>query len=117
MAIKRAVVKQQPIKRVKATKVSVYHAHGCTKCGGRYADRCDTPELNSKCMVCTHGHAPDQERRDREPKDCCRQHSVLIEDTDTLNRYSLAGPGPWWICKGPHGCARTHPMNPKKEHQ
>lgn len=115
MAVKRAVVKQQPVKRVRATKIDTYHAHGCTSCEGRYADRCDTPLVNGQCMTCTHGHDLTVERQDRAPKDCCKQHSARIEDAETLNRYSLGGPGPWWICKGPHGCYRTHPTNPKKE--
>lgn len=115
MAIRRAVVKQQPIKRVRAAKVGVYHAHGCTKCGGRYSDSCNTPSENSQCMTCLHGHAVTVERQDRAPKDCCKQNSVLIQDIETLNRYDLGGPGPWFICKGPHGCARTHPFDCTKE--
>lgn len=113
MAVKRHVVKQQPIPRVKATKVSTYHAHGCTECELRYADACSTPEVNGVCMSCRTGQDISIERLDRCPKDCCTYHSVQIEDSKVLNQYDLAGPGPWWICKGPHGCFRTHPFDPR----
>jgi hypothetical protein len=115
-AIRRAVVKQQPVKRVRAVTVPVYHAHGCIKCHLRYSDRCDTPHEDRKCMTCEHGHARSIEQLDRAPKDCCKTHSVLMLNPDELNRYALGGPGPWYQCVGANGCARTHPhKDPTKE--
>ncbi len=111
-AIRRAVVKQQPIRRVRTSVLPVYHAHGCTGCGIRYADRCTQQHANALCMTCTHGHALSQERIDRQPKDCCKAHSKPIQDADTLTRFALGGDGIWWQCVGAHGCFRTHPSNP-----
>jgi hypothetical protein len=113
--IRRAVVKQQPIKRVRAVTVPVYHAHGCTKCRLRYADRCDTPARNALCMGCTHGHDRTFEQLSRDPKDCCKAHSKVMNDSAELNRYALGGDTDWYQCTGLHGCYRTHPHDPTKE--
>ena len=113
-AIRRAVVKQQPVKRIKRVVVAVYHAHACTSCGERYADRCDTPGENGQCMQCTHGHDVTVEQLDRRPKDCCKTHSQLMLNNDEVARYNLGGDLPWYQCVGPHGCFRTHPYDPTK---
>lgn len=95
----------------RARKIKEFHAHGCLACGRRYTDTCGTPAVNAECTTCRTGQPPATWDRDYEPQSCCRRHAVLITTVDVLDRYSLAGPGPWFLCRE---CARTHPFDPKE---
>lgn len=92
-------------------KVPVFHAHGCLGCGRRYADTCRSPLANGRCNTCRLGHPPSVTDLNREPRACCKEDSKLVTDNETLNRYNLGGPGPWWLCRT---CSRTQPRNPKE---
>lgn len=90
-------------------KVAIYHAHGCTECGRRYTDSCQSTAVNGRCYGCRTGRSRSKWDQDFDPILCCRTDSALIKDKETLSRYNLAGPGPWYRCKT---CSRTHPYRP-----
>lgn len=84
------------------------HYHGC-QCGRTYGDACTTPEKNGRCNPCISG-IPSKLARGREPTVCCLTNLRPAEKYDR-ERYNLAGPGPWWICKT---CARQFIRPPKE---
>lgn len=88
-----------------------HHAHGCVECSRRYTDRCRDPGENGLCQLCRGLERPRWETS-FEPGDCCPEFSVLVRDSETLGRFNLAGPGPWFKCRA---CARTHPFDPKEK--
>lgn len=90
-------------------KYSAFHAHGCLQCGRRYADSCETPKENAVCMSCRAGQPVPSWDLARYPQLCCEASSRMVTDVVVLNRYGLAGPGPWYFC---HACGRTHPFKP-----
>ncbi len=93
------------------TKMPKFHAHGCCSCGKRYTDTCDNYAVNGRCFGCNTGYAS-RLGIAFEPQECCKQYSVEITDKKILLTYGLAGPGPWYQCKGENGCWRTHPFDP-----
>ena len=103
-------------KAIKPTKYKAFHAHGCDQCSRRYTDTCTTPSVNGRCQTCRHGRSPLEcdlrplWDRDHDPRACCREVSKLIITAAEMERYGLAGPGPWFKCKT---CSRTHPYDPR----
>jgi len=88
-----------------------HHAHGCTECSLRYTDACATPEVNDLCLGCRTGRL---ERAlwdvNSNPDRCCSTQSRKVTDAETVMRYKLGGPGPWYRCTK---CSRTHSFNPE----
>lgn len=98
-------------RNTEARRVPVHHAHGCLGCGRRYEDTCSTPLANGRCATCRLGHPAPQWEHDHQPQACCKEDSSLIWDKETMEKYHLGGPGPWFKCKT---CSRCHPFNPKE---
>ena len=100
------------VKRI-ARRFTGLHRHGCTQCGQRYDDVCDIPDENGRCHIC-RGVRPALTPWETSyaPRDCCRVLSRLANENE-VGDYKLGGPGPWWICTPGHGCARTHPYDPR----
>ena len=96
----------------KPQRVSGFHAHGCIRCRRRYMDACTDSTRNAACKTCRTGEPPARWDANRLPHRCCRTAGQLMIDRDEVARYSLGGPGPWWICRT---CQRTHPYDPTKE--
>jgi hypothetical protein len=87
-----------------------HHAHGCTECSLRYTDACDTPEENWRCLMCRSGQERALWDQNSDPDECCRTLSRQVSDAETVMRYKLGGPGPWFRCDK---CSRTHSFNPR----
>jgi hypothetical protein len=100
-------------KALRTRKLEGYHRHGCTQCGQRYDDACARSDVNVRCRICRGSpHTLTPWERAYAPQKCCRSMARLATD-DEVERYKLGGPGPWWICSPGHGCARTHPYDPR----
>lgn len=112
---RKAVIKHKPTTRhtslagVHRGQVNKAHKHACTNpsCRLVYEDNCFAPELNGRCQPCrgmrrtwvTNG------RTAMDPRPCCHRNTELVTDPDDLERYQLAGPGPWFQCLT---CRRAH---------
>lgn len=85
------------------------HFHGCTECRGRYGDACTELQVDGTCNACRSG-IPSIDQSVRAPHGCCFNNVRLCEKYDR-ERYKLAGPGPWFVCRT---CARTFPARPEQ---
>lgn len=81
------------------------HAHGCTRCSGRYEDACDVPNGNGLCRSCQGFRPFELLRQNRLPRDCCFVHSRLMTK-DELKSYRLSTACTWFRCTA---CSRTFP--------
>jgi len=88
-----------------------WHAHGCGRCGLRYADSCDDSLDDGVCASCRGGRPRPLWDRNSDPALCCLEESRLAT-VEQRRTYLLVGQSTWWICQV---CKRTHPYNPKKE--
>jgi len=89
------------------------HHHACLGCGFRYSCACPEAARNARCQACR-----DQNKRARpcwdqstDPAECCFGNCEQVLDTDAIERYRLAGPGPWFQCKT---CKRAHGRLPRR---
>lgn len=87
-----------------------HHAHGCADCGLRYTDACESPDLNERCSKCRVGQERALWDQNSDPDRCCRTQSRQVTDAETVMRYKLGGPGPWFRCQK---CSRTHSFDPR----
>lgn len=90
-----------------------HHAHGCSECHLRYTDACSTPEQNGKCVTCRVGQQRALWDQNSDPAGCC-VNAREVKDAETLGKYKLAGPGPWYRCPV---CSRTHAHDPRRAHE
>lgn len=81
------------------------HAHGCTRCAGRYEDTCDQPQDNALCRTCQGFDVWQLLHDNRLPRDCCYVHSRLMTK-DERRSYRLSAGCPWFRCTA---CCRTFP--------
>lgn len=86
-----------------------WHFHGCTECGAFYSDGCDIPLANGRC----HEHRSAPRPRPawdsfHDPLPCCATDSQ-VADNGVREARSLAGPGPWWVCRT---CKHAIPYDP-----
>jgi len=89
-----------------------HHWHACTTCKVRvYGCHCQATETNGRCQACRGGRRPVWELA-REPRDCCLVNCKQLLSADELERYQLAGPGPWFQCRT---CARCFGGYPKEK--
>ena len=104
---RKAVVKSQPKAKVHSLSQlrGELHMHFCADrdCRLVYEDCCETPEVNGSCMLCKSGRRGLMASRD--PRECCLGNCEQVIDRRDLNRFRLAGPGPWYRCKT---CCRSH---------
>lgn len=90
------------------------HYHACTGCRLSYScSSCKDAALNGRCQTCREVRRPNWEAA-RDPRPCCYVHgnARLVLRADELERYQLAGPGPWFQCRL---CARAHGEYPTKK--
>lgn len=88
------------------------HAHGCTKCKGRYEDTCEQPNDNATCKACNGFKPWTLLVLGRLPRDCCRTFSRLASK-DERKLYRLSEACTWFRCTT---CSRTFPFtDPSKE--
>lgn len=87
------------------TKYGV-HAHGCTRCSGRYEDACQTPNEAGVCRPCQGFASWELLRHNRLPRDCCPVHSRLM-NKDEVKQYRLSTACSWFRCTA---CSRTFPF-------
>ena len=85
------------------------HYHGCIKCHLRYHDACESPAHDSRCPSCITGRISAYQAA-IEPRPCCLTDARLAKKDDR-ERYTLAGAGPWWLCRT---CARQFTNQPKE---
>ena len=83
------------------------HYHSCRECRGVYWDNCAHPEDNGYCP-CLSRHGRPSWLQDFDPAWCCYEQVRPVTAYD-LERYSLAGPGPWFQCVK---CKRAHSFVP-----
>lgn len=86
------------------------HKHVCSNpsCRLIYDDACFSPEHNARCRPCK-GQRRTWIYEDGlsawDPRPCCLDNTAQVTDPDVLERFSLAGPGPWFQCQS---CKRAH---------
>jgi hypothetical protein len=85
------------------------HHHACTRCRRRYHDACETPAVDGVCNSCRTGRLSTWVAA-TEPRPCCLTDAMPADRYDR-DKYLLAGPGPWWVCRT---CARQFPTQPKE---
>ena len=80
------------------------HYHGCRGCRRTFRCSCDTPLENPECRGC-RGLVLAVWDVWSAPIACCAGNCVQVVSADDIERYRLAGPGPWFRCPT---CFRHH---------
>lgn len=91
------------------------HQHFCRNrdCRTVYEDNCHEPQVNRCCTPCSkevpgwgiRTGVASRTWRWREPSLCCYGNCAVVTTKDVIERYKLAGPGPWFQCKS---CFKAH---------
>ena len=109
--MRRTLVKQQPIKRVRKADhlAGKQHHHACSSCRAKFCCSCQAPNDPRRCNQCVSGVASSWHAA-HAPRPCCTD-TRLLRTSDELDRFRLVG-GPWFIC---NTCARQFSFQPSKE--
>ena len=97
-------MKKPPDQRGRRAQSLGWHLHACKD--HVYQDSCSDKRTDRECMACQIGAQRPIWQACRDPQPCCAGNTRLATKPEWVS-YSLAGPGPWFLCRT---CKRQHPF-------